>query len=375
MTRLFLVAGEASGDLHGGLLARALKETAGDVALEGVGGAEMERAGVRLHHRCEEMAITGIWEVVRHLPRFRRLLRELVERLRADPPDALIPIDYPDFNLRLSARAHELGIPVVYYISPQVWAWRKGRIRQLARLVRRMVVIFPFEEDLYKHAGIPVTYVGHPLVDRVRPEADRERARMQLGLDSGDPLVALLPGSRRSEVERILPILLETRRLLSSRGWNWVVALAPGLAIEDLPAEARGPDAPEFLHAQTHELLAAADLALTASGTATLEAALIGTPMLVVYRMHPLTYHLARRLVHVPHIAMANLLAGERVVPEFLQEQARPELLAPEVARWMDDSSLRERTSEKLRRVAERLGGGGAATRAARVILDEAQRP
>ena len=371
MIRLFLVAGEASGDLHGSLLARALTEAAGDIVLEGVGGAEMEKAGVCLHHRCEEMAITGLWEVIRHLPRFRRLLGDLEGRLRADPPDALIPIDYPDFNIRLAARAHALSIPVIYYISPQVWAWRKGRLRQLARVVRRMVVIFPFEEDLYRRAGIPVSYVGHPLVDRVHPTGDPQRTRSTLGLDDGRPLIVLLPGSRRSEVDRILPILLETERLLRVRDWKWVGALAPGLAIEDLPAEVRSGSAVEFFEGRTYELLAAADLALTASGTATLEAALLGTPMLVVYRMHPLTYHLARRLVRVPHIAMANLLAGERVVPEFVQDRARPELLAEEVARWMDNASLRESTSEKLRRVASKLGGGGAAKRAAEAILQE----
>ena len=375
MTRLFLVAGEASGDLHGSILARALAEADESVSIEGVGGAEMEKVGVHLHHRCEQMAITGLWEVIRHLPRFRRLLGELEDRLREEPPDALIPIDYPDFNLRLAARAHALGIPVIYYISPQVWAWRKGRIRQLARFVRRMIVIFPFEEDLYRQAGVPVSYVGHPLVDWVRSGMNREETRHALGLDAAQPLVVLLPGSRRSEVQRILPVLLETRRLLASRPWAWVAALAPGLSIDDLPDEARAADAPEFYRGKTYDLLAAADLALTASGTATLEAALLGTPMLVVYRMHALTWQLARRVVRVPHIAMANLLAGERVVPEFLQDRASPDSLAEEVVRWMDDPSLRRRTGEKLQRVAAKLGGGGAARRAARVILEEVGRP
>ena len=371
MTRLFLVAGEASGDLHGSLLARALAEADGSVALEGVGGSEMERSGVCLHHRCEEMAITGLWEVVRHLPRFSRLLDELEDRLRKDPPDALIPIDYPDFNLRLAARAHALGIPVIYYISPQVWAWRKGRIRELARIVRRMIVIFPFEEELYRKAGVPVSYVGHPLVDRVRPRVGRMETRMAIGLNESEPLIVLLPGSRRSEVERILPVFLETRRLLLARPWRWVVALAPGLSIAELPGEARAKGAPEVRTGETYELLAAADLALTASGTATVEAALLGTPMLVVYRMHPLTWHLARVLVDVPHVAMANLLAGKRLVPEFLQGRAVPKVLAKEVDRWMDDPALRTRTGEELRQVAATLGDGGAPARAAQVILKE----
>ncbi len=372
MIRLFLVAGEASGDLHGGAIARALREAVPTCELAGMGGSEMERAGVRVLVRSEPMAVTGFWEVVRHLPRFGRILRDLERRLREDPPDALVLIDYPDFNLRLAERAHAAGVPVIYYISPQVWAWRRGRIQILKRVVRRMLVIFPFEEELYREAGVPVTYVGHPLVDRVRARIPRDEMRGKLGVRPGEHLVALLPGSRKSEVERILPVLLGARRLLSARkSLRWAIAAAPGLDPRDLSRAASLDDDVIIRAGETYEILAAADLALTASGTATVEAALLGTPMLVIYRMHPISWMLAKRLVRVPHVAMANLIAGSRIVPEFLQARANPRLLADQVLRWIEDADLRERTSRSLREAAARLGPGGAADRAARAILDE----
>jgi lipid-A-disaccharide synthase len=333
----------------------------------------MEAAGVQLHHRSEEMAVTGLWEVVSHLPRLARILRVLANRIRRDPPDILVPIDYPDFNLRLAARVHEVGVPIVYYISPQVWAWRRGRIATLRRLVRRMIVIFPFEEDLYRGAGVPVSYVGHPLVDRVRPSRARDEVRRSLGMAQDDFLIALLPGSRRSEVGRILPVLVAAHRILAGDArLRWALALAPGLTARDLPSTAREGRGIEILSGETYDLLAACDLALTASGTATLEAMILGAPMLVIYRMHPLTWAIARRLVRVPHVAMPNLIAGERVVPEFLQGEAEPRRIAQEVERWIGDPELRRRTSARLLEAAAHLGPGGATDRAARVILEEA---
>lgn len=372
MTRLFLVAGEASGDLHGSLLARALREIDPQIQIEGVGGAEMERAGVTLIERCEEMGVTGLWEVVKHLPRFMRLLDSLTSHLRSNRPDALIPIDYPDFNIRLAARAHSAGVPVIYYISPQVWAWRRGRVGQLARTVRRMIVIFPFEEDIYREEGVPVTYVGHPLVDQVEPSRSREELRRDLEIGEKQRLIALLPGSRKSEVQRILPTFLKTRELLSERDdIRWIVALAPGLDPDLLHTEALDSGAIEVRTGETYDLLSAADLALTASGTATLEAALLGTPMIVVYRMHPATWHLARRLVRIEHVAMANLLAGRRLVPEFLQDEAEPKVLADTIVEWIDDSARLKSVSDELKGVAAKLGSGSAPTRAAQAILSE----
>jgi lipid-A-disaccharide synthase len=372
MTRLFLVAGEASGDLHGALLASALKKIEPEVDLVGVGGSRMADAGVRLLARSDRLGVTGFLEVVRHLPRLRRLFASISSALLQERPDAFIPIDYPDFNLRLAARAHKAGIPIVYYISPQVWAWRRGRVKTLRRLVRRMVVIFPFEEEIYREAGVPVTYIGHPLVDQMTPLVSREVMRQRLGVGEEEILVALLPGSRKSEVERILPILYQTRhRLAGERQLRWVLALAPGFREGELSGIVR-PDSPISIRSgETREILNAADLAITASGTATLEAALLGTPMLVLYRMHPVTWWIAKGLVRVPHIAMANLLAGKRLVPEFLQGEANPARLAAEVLRFTSDPALRAETRKELLAAGRTLGEGGAVHRGARLILDE----
>jgi lipid-A-disaccharide synthase len=372
MTRLFLVAGEASGDLQGSLLARALREIEPGVVLTGVGGSRMAEEGVHLLADCGEMGVTGLWEVLRDLPKLRRLLARLGAYLKRERPDAFIPIDYPDFNLRLAASARAAGVPVLYYISPQVWAWRRGRIETLKRLVRRMIVIFPFEEEIYRDAGIPVSYVGHPLVDQIRPSIGREAMRATLGIAPGEILVGLLPGSRRSEIERILPVLCETRRRLAREpGLRWVLALAPGFRETALPGVGTLDPGIAVRQGEAREILGACDLALTASGTATLEGALLGCPMIVLYKMHPLTWFLARRLVRIPHIAMANLLAGERIVPEYLQGDANAGTLAAEVLRWARDAGLRAKTRERLLAAAGRLGPGGAAGRAARVILDE----
>ena len=372
MTRLVLVAGEASGDLQGALLAEALRKREPGIELSGVGGERMEAAGVRLLHRSEEMAVTGLWEVLSHLPRLKRTLDDVAAGLRGNPPDALIPIDYPDFNLRLAARAHARGIPIIYYISPQVWAWRSGRIRTLARLVRRMIVIFPFEERIFREHGIPVTYVGHPLVDRVRASEGRESIRARLGVAPTQLLIGLLPGSRKGEIARILPPMLEAKRLLGGDSrLRWALALAPGVAADVLPEAARRQADLPALEGETYDLMAASDLLLTASGTATVEAALLTVPMIVVYRMHPVTWQLARRLVKVPHVAMANLLAGRRLVPELLQGEVNGGRLAAEVRRLLGDPGLLQTMREGLRDAAMRLGPGGAPDRAAAAILEE----
>ena len=372
MTRLFLAAGEASGDLQASLLAAALRRRDPTIELFGLGGERMERAGVRLVQRCDEMGVTGLWEVLRHLPRLRKILDAVASEMRRIAPDALVPIDYPDFNLRLAARAGRSGIPVVYYISPQIWAWRKNRIEAIRRFVRRMIVIFPFEEEIYRRAGIAVTYVGHPLYDRVRPERPPRETRRLLGIREGESLVVLMPGSRQSEIERLLPVLLRTRRLLrDDRDLRWALAVAPGVPEQALAIPEEDRRAILVRSGETYDLMAAADLVVTASGTATLEGALLGAPMLVLYRMHPVTWAVARRLVRVPHVAMANLIAGERLVPEFLQGDADPAKLAPAIRSWIDDADLRRRTSRRLREAIETLGPGGAPDRAARAILDE----
>lgn len=371
MSRLFLVAGEASGDLQGGLLAEALLAKEPSIRLEGVGGEAMERAGVALFRRSEEMGVTGFFEVIRHLPRLVRLLNEVSRRIVATRPDAAILIDYPDFNLRLAARLRRHGVKVIYYISPQVWAWRGGRVGAIRRTVDRMIVIFPFEEPLYRDAGVPVRFVGHPLVDRVRATRSRDRVRSSLGLLEGEKLVVLLPGSRHSEIARIAPVLDSARRMLARRPEiRWAVALAPGLTAADLPPSMREDPSLPLRAGETYDLLGACDLAVVASGTATLEGALLGAPMIVVYKMHPISWAIARRLVRVQHVAMANLVLGKRIVPELIQDEANPKRVAAEIVRILDDPALLRVTREALRQAAQSLGSGGAAVRAADAVLD-----
>jgi lipid-A-disaccharide synthase len=298
-------------------------------------------------------------------------VRALLSRTR---PDLLVPIDYPDFNFRLLPFARKLGIPVAYYISPQVWAWRQGRVEALRRHVRRIVVIFPFEEGFYRDRGVPVRWVGHPLADEIAPAGEPREERERLGLDPEGPAVALLPGSRLSEIGRIAPALSGARsRVDAERAAaglppiRWILGRAPGLPARALaPLEGPGTTVVDG----GLDALRAADLGLVASGTATLEAALLGRAVIVVYRMHPLTYALARRLVRVEHIAMANLIAGRRLVPELVQEAASPERIARELTRLLDAPEERARIRDGLLEARERLGPPGAARRAARAILE-----
>ena len=324
--RVLISAGEASGDRLGAGLARAIHELRPDVELLGMGGDEMAAAGVRLVQHASEVAVVGFVEVLRHLPAIRRAMARLEDHLDAERPDVVVPIDFPDFNLRLAARAHRRGIPVVYYVSPQVWAWRRGRVVEIRRIVRRMLVLFPFESPFYDGCGVPVTFVGHPAAAGSASPPD-PRLRERLGLPPSGPIVALLPGSRRGEVTRHLPILLEAARRLRRRrpAPSFIVPRArtvpPGL-LEEIVASSGVEGV--VVHAGDYPaILGACAAGAVASGTATLDAALAGLPSVVVYRMQALSYLLARRLVRVPHIALPNLVAGRRIFPELVQGVSR----------------------------------------------------
>ncbi|MEZ4653973.1 MAG: lipid-A-disaccharide synthase [Candidatus Eisenbacteria bacterium] len=369
MKRAFLLAGESSGDLQGALLARELKTRRPDLELWGVGGERMAAEGVRLVLNADALAVVGFAEVVSILPRILQALRTVGRSLAKLRPDVFVPIDYPDFNFRLLAPARRLGIPIAYYISPQVWAWRSGRVHTLRRHVDRVIVIFPFEEAIYRDHDVPVTWVGHPLVDRLPEEPERWRAELRARLVPGsETAIALLPGSRRGEVARIAPLLRAVRQRIEAaaeRPLRWIVGQASGLPTALLQGIARDAAiAPGF------EALAAADLALVASGTATLESLLVGTPSIVVYRTSPVTYQIARRLVKVPHIAMANLVAGQRLLPEFVQDAADPEAIASVARSWIGDAQERERIRLELLAARASLGPPGAAGRAADVVLE-----
>lgn len=368
-----IVAGEASGDLHAGALIAELRRRHPEWRCFGCGGEHLRAAGSELLLDSRELSVLGLAEVVRHLPRIYGHYRRLWRAIAARRPQALILVDFPDFNLRLARRARQANIPVIYFISPQVWAWRPRRVRLLRRTVRRMICIFPFEPAFYQQHGMDAVFAGHPLLDRIPPPAQRsvsEQAawRKAHGLEAATPVVALLPGSRRRELEYHLPVLLEAaRRLRAERDVQFAIAAAPGLNAGEIqaaiPETARGFI--RVLTGATYELLAQAEIAIVASGTATLEAGLLEVPMIVVYRLSPWTYRLGRRLVRTPYIAMANLVLGEAAVPELVQDGFTPEAVVKWARNLLDDPEARQRMREKLSCLRTCLGEPGAMGRAA----------
>jgi lipid-A-disaccharide synthase len=372
--RLLLSCGEASGDLYAGALTRELRALDPSMTIAGLGGPQFEAAGGRLIGDYRDIAVTGLSEAIAKVPRSIGALRRLVASARADRPDALVVIDSPDFNFRLAPRIKKLGIPVVYYIGPQIWAWRAGRLKTIRAIADRVLVIFPFEASIYEKAGVPVEFVGHPLVDLTASSAPRHEFLPAHGLSAAAPTVAILPGSRPNEVARILPDLVAAAERIgaSVRRAQFIVARGPHL---DDRLFAKVPFV--VVEGDTNAVLASADVVLTASGTATVQAALHDTPMVIVYRLSPITYRISRRLVKVAAIGMVNLIAGEKIVPEFVQDAFTPEAVAAEAVSMLTDSGRAARIREGLARVRARLGGPGASRRAAeavlRVILDSRQ--
>jgi len=374
-----LSAGEASGDLHGGMLCRALRELSPGLRLFGMGGGHMAAAGMEVIVDPTGHAAVGTSEAVGRVPALYRAYRAMGRRLLADRPRALVLIDFPEFNLRLARRAQRAGVPVVYFIPPQLWAWRAGRVRQMARRVTRVLAVFPFESPLYERARVPVTFVGHPLLDVVPLDLTRDEARRRLGADPGHALIGLLPGSRPGEVERLLPPMLEAaRRLAAADGRRrFVLGLAPTVAPEQVAA-IRSKSAPgvppiNLVSGRTYEVMAAADTLLIASGTATLEAALLGAPMIICYRVSRLTELLARALTRVRWIGLPNLVSGRAVVPELIQGEVTGARLAEEAARLLEDPVAATAQRAAFKDLRARLGEPGVGRRAARAVLDTAR--
>jgi lipid-A-disaccharide synthase len=362
---VFISAGEPSGDLHGAALARALKARIPGVRLIGLGGDRMAAEGVVLLADLKKLAVMGFVEVIRHLPFFVGLQREVFGALEREGVDLVVPIDYPGFNLRLARRAKARHIPVLYYIAPQVWAWHASRATQLARDTDRVAVILPFEEEFLRQAGAHVVFVGHPLLEQPPSPLIREEWAERTGVDPARRVLALFPGSREQEVRRHLELFIEAaaRVTESAPDVQPVIAAAAALdpAIYQHAIERGVPGTRE-----SRDLLRFASAALVKSGTTTLEAALLGTPFAVAYRMNPFTYQIARRVVRVPHIALANLVAGERLVPEFVQAEATPRALADSLLDLLEEGSAeRRRVLEGFQRIRRSLGESGAAMRVA----------
>lgn len=377
-----IVAGEPSGDAHAASLVHALHEAAPDVQLEFFGstGRLMRAAGVETIVDSDNLAIMGILEVARVFPRFLRAFRQLKKAAIERRPDAVILVDWPEFNLRLARALHRQGIRIIYYISPQVWAWRSYRVRSLRRDVDLVLSILPFEKDWYAERGMnEVEFVGHPLAGEVRARFERAEFCRQMKLNPKLPVIALLPGSRRKEVERILPPMLEAAALISAHRpeVQFVVAAAPSRTSDEVREIVRAQRAtplpvPSCLHivtGQTREALAAADVAAVASGTATLEAALLGTPMVIVYKESTINWHTLGTLITSEHYGLVNLIADERIVTELMQGDLNGEHLSKELLALLNDDRATAMRA-RLHEVAERLGGGGASRRAADAIIN-----
>ena len=363
--------GEPSGDLYAGALVAALRRREPDIDVFGLGGERLQAAGGRLVANFDGLSVTGLTEVLRVLPRSWATMQALVQAARAEKPDALVVIDYPDFNFRLMAAVKRLGVPVIYYVSPQLWAWRAGRIKTMKKLVDCVLPIFPFEEAIYRREHMAVRFVGHPLVDLARPSRSRDECLRGLHLDPSAPVVAMLPGSRPNELTRLAPVMIQAALLVARKVPNaqFIIARAPHLGDTLFEGFGLPGVTVRIVEGQPDDVLNASDAVVTASGTATVQTALHGKPMVVLYKLSPMTYRLGKPLARVDMYAMVNLIAGERVVLELIQDACTGEAVAAETVKLLTDTEYRQRMIGKIAEVRSRLGGPGASERAADAVL------
>ncbi len=369
--KILIVAGETSGDLHGAHLVKAALSLDPKLRFYGVGGEHLRSMGTEVIFDSSEVAVVGIVEVFSKLRSIIRAFRWLKRSLDVDKPALAILIDFPDFNLRLAQQANKRGIPVFYYISPQVWAWRKGRIKKIAKLVHKLVVILPFEVSFYRQRGIDCEFVGHPLIDIVKPHLSKEKAREIFRLDKDKRTIGLLPGSRREEVQKLLPVLLKSAHLLlrDFSELQFIMPIAPAINrfeieeyISRFNVEVR------LVDEHIYDMLNICDVIITASGTATLEAAIMNTPMVIVYKVSFLSYIVGWLLVNVKNIGLVNLIAERRIVPELIQGQASPINIFNETSKMLKNPHLLSTIKGDLKRVREKLGNQGASQRAAQIL-------
>lgn len=371
-----IVAGEPSGDLHASHVVQALKAKCSEVSFYGMGGDMMEEAGVSLDIHIRDSAVMGFAEAFAVLPKFLKKQALLKKRIRQQPPNALLLIDFAEFNMPLAKYAHTQGVPVVYYIPPKAWAWRPGRAKKLAKRANAIASIFPFETEFYQNAGAPAEFVGHPLVDFAKTDLTLTQAREKLGLQNNTQVIGLMPGSRRSEVQRMLPIMLKAAAnvVKDYPDSEWVLPLAPGISeelisdckekIEDIPTI-------KLLHDQTYAAMRAATLMLITSGTATLEAACIGSPMIILYRTSWLNWRIINALTPLEHSGLPNLIAKKRIVPELLQDDLTPNTLTELTLDLLRNPEKLKTQRDSLNTVYQQLGESGAAERTAQLILDQ----
>ncbi len=353
--RVLVLAGEASGEMHAAALVKEISAIEPGISFVGIGGSEMEGAGVELLGRCDEIGVVGGVEGLGSLPAVLKTYNRVKRLLAAKEVDLFIPVDYPGMNLRLSCFAKKHNLPVCYYISPQVWAWRRGRVKTISRCVDRMLTILPFEEDLYREAGVDAHYVGHPILSRVKPRLSREAFREKHGISQDATLFLLMPGSRSKEVSYNLPVMLRAAGIIKRRVPYalFALALAPTLKLTQVGPYLSRPYAPpvRVIQEDTYSLIGSSDAAIVASGTATLEVALLGVPMVVVYRVHPSTYRIGKRLVKVRWLSLVNNVLQREAVVEYLQDAATPSAVADGLLREIKDSEKAKRRAEELKQV------------------------
>lgn len=369
--KILIIAGEASGDRHAADLVQKLKEILPEAQFYGIGGDAMAAQGVELFFHIQQMSFLGLVEVLRHLPFIKKVFRLLEHWMQANEPRAVILVDYPGFNLRLAKMAKKQRIPVVYYICPQLWAWGEKRVEKIRRYVDLPLVIFQFETDFYARHGIQAKFVGHPLLDEIQLTLSEKAFRERYDLHPKNPLLALLPGSRPNEIKMLLPELAEVVKQFSENfKTEWVLGKAPAISSEFYREMLKSfPAKIKIVENDVHHLMRYARVAIVASGTATLETGFLGTPMIVLYRVSPLTYLIGKKLVKIKNIALANIVAGETIVPELIQHQVKSDFIVRELERYFTDVKYYEATKQKLKKISSILGDPGAAERAAQEIF------
>lgn len=371
--KILIIAGEASSDLHTSNLVKEIKKIRPDITFYGLGGNRMKEEGIEVIYNIVDLAVIGFVEVIRHYSLFKKIFYKLLDRAKSDRPNLIILVDYPGFNLRFAQKIKKLNIPIIYYISPQVWAWGKGRIKAIKRLINKMLVIFKFEETLYKNEGINVSFTGHPLLDIIPTSFDKMKLLKELNISPGNKIVALMPGSRETEVRKILPIMLETTSIIYDRlkGVNFIIIKSQALRdklYEELIKESKV--SVKIVEGKNYEVINASDLVLVASGTATLETALLKRPMIIIYKVAFLTYLFSKMLIKLPYIGMVNIVAGKKIIKEFLQYNTNPKDIAGEAISILSNPSIWNKITEDLSKIRDCLGEPGATKRAAGVIAD-----
>ncbi|MBI2428071.1 MAG: lipid-A-disaccharide synthase [Ignavibacteriales bacterium] len=362
--RVLIIAGEASGDAHGAEVVRELRSRQPNIDIFGIGGDKMKQAGMKLTYHIREMSFMGFVEVIKHLPLIRSVEKSLERLMEIKKPAVVVLIDYPGFNLRFARIAKKYGAKVVYYISPQVWAWKKGRVKKMKSIIDKMLVVFPFEVPIYEAENIPVEFVGHPLIEEMHGMMEREQFYLKFRLEEEKKFIAVIPGSRKQEIHKLFPVMLNAAIQLAGKNKHVVVAVAPNLSLDEYLEYVPHGVLIKFIQHATHEVMKYAEFAFVTSGTATLETACNGTPMIVVYKTSPITYWIARLVVRIKNIALVNIVAGKTIVPELIQGAVTVNSLVKEAKMILKQP---QRIMEM--KVKEKLGSAGAASKVADTIL------